>query len=62
LPVEARERVEDDLTEQRLDGGVILRRVVQEYAWDGETTVVEDRNAAVITSGVSPFQFGPTSM
>ena len=27
-----------------------------------KTTVVEDRNTAVISFGVSPFQFGPTNM
>jgi hypothetical protein len=32
LPVELRQRVEDDLIEHRLDGRVILRRVIHENA------------------------------
>src|SRR5229473_3442669 len=39
LPVELRERVEIDLAQQRLDGGVILGRIVHEDARSGSNHI-----------------------
>ena len=62
LPVELAERVELDLAQRGLDGSLILRSVVMKMRGMVTAKSVDERTTPAMPAGVSPFQFGPTTM